>query len=54
VEVRGSTVNGNQANGTESGEGGGIYSSNSALTLVASKVKGNKASTSGDDIFVET
>jgi hypothetical protein len=33
------------------GEGGGIYSSHSALTLVASIVKGNKASTAFDDLF---
>jgi hypothetical protein len=44
--------NGNKANGTVLGEGGGIYSDNSVLTLVASTVKGNKASTAYDDIFV--
>ena len=34
------------------GKGGGIYSYNSVLTLVATKVKGNKASTAFDDLFV--
>jgi hypothetical protein len=37
------TVNGNKATGTASSEGGGIFSHNSALTLVASQVNGNKA-----------
>ncbi len=46
-----STVNGNKANGTVLGEGGGIYSLDSVLTLVASTVKGNKATTAFDNIF---
>jgi hypothetical protein len=33
------------------GEGGGIYAFNSTLTLVHTKVKGNKATTAYDDIF---
>ena len=45
-------MNGNKANGSVLGEGGGIYSSNSVLTLVASNVLGNKASTDFDDIFI--
>jgi hypothetical protein len=45
------TVNGNQANGSVVGEGGGIYSDNSLLTLLASIVRGNKATTAYDDIF---
>ena len=46
------TVTGNQANGTTLGEGGGIYRYGGVLKLVASTVKGNKATTGGDDIFV--
>ena len=42
----------NQANGTVLGEGGGIYSYGGVLKLVASTVTGNKATTSGNDIFV--
>ena len=45
-------MSGNQANGTVLGEGGGIYSYGGVLTLVASTVKGNKATTGYDDIFV--
>ena len=33
------------------GEGGGIYSFSSVFNLVASTVKGNKASTDSDDRF---
>jgi hypothetical protein len=33
------------------GEGGGIYAFNSTLTIVDTKVKGNKASTGDNDIF---
>ena len=51
VDVENSTVNGNQANGTVLGEGGGIYSDHSVLTLVATNVKGYKATTAYDDIF---
>ena len=50
--MQNSTVNGNEANGTVLGQGGGIYSSGSVLTLLASIVNGNKATTDGDDIFV--
>jgi len=49
--VQSSTVNGNQANGTVLGEGGGIYSYHSVLTLLASTVRGNHASTAFDDVF---
>ena len=45
------TVNGNKANGTVLGQGGGIYSFGSLLTVVDSIVNGNKATTSDDDIF---
>jgi hypothetical protein len=45
------TINGNEANGTVLGEGGGIYSNDGVLTLVASTVKGNKATTGYDNIF---
>jgi hypothetical protein len=51
VSVTNSTVNGNKANGSVLGEGGGIYSYHSALTLVASILKGNKATTAFDDLF---
>ncbi len=51
VNAQDCTVNGNQANGTVVGKGGGIYSSHSVLTLVNTKVKGNKATTAYDDIF---
>jgi hypothetical protein len=44
-------VNGNKANGSVLGEGGGIYNAKSSLTLVQSIVKGNKATTAFDDIF---
>jgi hypothetical protein len=44
-------VSGNKATGTVEGKGGGIYSSNSVLALLASIVHGNKATTSDDDIF---
>ena len=53
MDVLGCIVTGNQANGSVLGEGGGIFSNGSVLTLTASKVKGNKASTSGDDLFIE-
>ena len=41
VTVQNSTITGNAAIGTQLGEGGGIYNSGT----------GNKASTSGDNIF---
>jgi hypothetical protein len=44
-------VNGNQANGTVLGEGGGIYRSGGDLTLLDSIVNGNKATTDFDNIF---
>ena len=53
VDVQNCTVRDNQANGTVLGEGGGFYIDGSVLTLVASTVKGNKATTGGDDIFVQ-
>ena len=52
VTVQNSTVNGNKANGSVLGEGGGIFSfDNSLLTLLATNVKGNKATTAYDNIF---
>jgi hypothetical protein len=52
VTLQSCTVNGNKANGSVVGEGGGIYSfDNSVLTLLATKVKGGKATTAYDDIF---
>ena len=42
---------GDKANGSVLGEGGGIYNSNSSLTLMKSIVKGNKATTAFNDIF---
>jgi hypothetical protein len=51
VNLQNCTVIGNKANGFVVGEGGGIYSYNSLLTLLASVVKGNKATTAYDDIF---
>jgi hypothetical protein len=41
----------NSANGTQLGEGGGIYNSGSDLTLTSTSVIGNEASTDGDNIF---
>jgi hypothetical protein len=49
--VKNSTVNGNKANGTVLGEGGGIYSLDSLLSLLGTVVKGNKATTGFDDLF---
>jgi hypothetical protein len=51
VEVQNSVVNGNKANGSVLGEGGGIYAYDSVLTLLATTVKGNKATTGFDDVF---
>jgi hypothetical protein len=51
VIVKNSTLNGNKANGSVLGEGGGIYSLDTLLTLPASTVKGNKATTAFDDDF---
>ena len=51
VDVQDCAVNGNKANSTALGEGGGIYSDHRALTLVASTLKGNKATTAYDDLF---
>ena len=54
VDVENSNVNGNQANGSVVGKGGGIYFSkgvSGSLKLVSTNVKGNKASTSDNDIF---
>ena len=51
VEVKNSTVNGNQANGSVEGEGGGIYAYDTTLTLVNTTVKGNKATTAYNNIF---
>ena len=47
-----STVNGNKANGTvDWARAVGSTAYDSALTLVATNVKGNKATTAYDDIF---
>jgi hypothetical protein len=51
VDLQSCTVSANQANGSVLGEGGGIYSHDSILTLLASNVTGNIASTAFDDIF---
>jgi len=40
LDVQNSVVNNNKAMGTVLGEGGGIYSYDRLLTLVASNVKG--------------
>ena len=50
VTLQSCTVNANNANGSVVGEGGGIFDSNSALMLVATPVKGNKATTAFGDI----
>jgi hypothetical protein len=51
--MKNSTVNGNDADGALLGQGGGIYGDpTTVLTLMNSTVKGNKATTSGNDIFV--
>ena len=42
---------GNKAKGSVLGKGGGTHSSNSVLTLLASTVKGNKATSDSNDIF---
>jgi len=53
VDMKNATVNGNDADGTVLGQGGGIYSDpTTVLTLLNSTVNGNKATTSGNDIFV--
>jgi len=51
VSLQGCTVNGNKANGSAVGEGGGIYSFNCVLTLANTVVKGNNATTAYDNIF---
>jgi hypothetical protein len=51
VNVRNSVVNGNKANGTVLGQGGGIFNTGGVLTLVGTKVQGNKATTGSDNIF---
>jgi hypothetical protein len=52
VSVTNSTVNGNKANGTVLGKGGGIYSSSKiALILVNTTISGNKAKTAFDDLY---
>jgi hypothetical protein len=45
-------VNVNKVNGTVLGQGGGIYIDDSLLTLLATAVKGNQATTAFDDIFI--
>ena len=45
-------MNGNKANGLVIGEGGGIFSSGIVPILVKSEVKGNKASTAYNDLFI--
>jgi hypothetical protein len=47
-----STVNGDKANGTASGEGGGIARSDRVLTVVAGQGNSNEASTAFAEIFV--
>jgi hypothetical protein len=49
--VQNSTIVGNAAIGSQLGEGGGIYNAGSDLTITNTLVLGNKASTSGDNIF---
>jgi hypothetical protein len=44
VDIENSTIKGNDADGSLDGEGGGIYAT----------VKGNKASTGSDDIFLHS
>jgi hypothetical protein len=51
VDIKNSVVNGNKADGSVLGQGGGIYSLSTALNLTATNVKGNKATTADDDIF---
>jgi hypothetical protein len=52
VDVENSNVNGNNANGSADGEGGGIYAfDGSILTLVNTNIKGNQATTAYNDIF---
>jgi hypothetical protein len=51
VTLQSCTVTSNQANGTALGEGGGIYSYGNILTLVASPVTGNSATTDHPDTF---
>jgi hypothetical protein len=46
-----SNVNGNKANGSADGEGGGIYAWDTPLSLMNTNVKGNKATTAHNDIF---
>ena len=51
MNLESGTVDGNKANGTVLGQGGGIYNTGGVLTLVGTKVKGNKATTGYDEIF---
>jgi hypothetical protein len=51
VDVEDSTVNSNNANGSVDGEGGGIDAWDTALSLVNTNVKGNKATTACNDLF---
>ena len=51
MNIKDSVVKRNQAKGSVLGQGGGIYSSGSTLTLTATKVKGNKATTAAADLF---
>jgi hypothetical protein len=51
VNVRISVVNGNKANGTVLGQGGGIFNTGGVLTQMGTTVNGNKATTGFDDIF---
>jgi hypothetical protein len=52
VNLQSCAVTSSQANGTVLGEGGGIYSYCSVVTLVAGSVSGNKGTTGHADIFV--
>jgi hypothetical protein len=51
VDVENSNVNGNNANGSADGEGGGIYALHTKLTLPNTNVNGNKATTAYNNIF---
>jgi hypothetical protein len=51
VDVETSVVNGNRANGSVRGEGGGIFSSDTDLTLTGTTVKGDRATTDSDNVF---
>ena len=53
MDRQNSTVNGNDADGTVLGQGGGIYKdSTTVLILLNSSVNGDKATTGRNEVFL--